>query len=102
MSKALIISKKSVPSVMNEQVLLKDLKNPFLVNMIQSFQTRENLYLLMDYLSGGDLRHHLSIKKYFTEDQTKFIIICILLGLKYLHENQIIHRDIKPENIVLD
>ena len=40
MSKALIISKKSVPSVMNEQQLLKDLKNPFLVNMVQSFQTR--------------------------------------------------------------
>jgi len=56
----------------------------------------------MDYLSGGDLRHHLAIKKYFTEDQTKFIVICILIGLKYLHENQIIHRDIKPENIVLD
>lgn len=50
MSKALIISKKSVPSVMNEQQLLKDLKNSFLVNMVQSFQTRENLYLLMDYL----------------------------------------------------
>ena len=56
----------------------------------------------MDYLSGGDLRHHLAIKKYFTEDQTKFIVICILIGLKYLHENHIIHRDIKPENIVLD
>ena len=39
----------------------------------------------MDYLSGGDLRHHLAVKKHFTEAETKFLMICILLGLKYLH-----------------
>lgn len=102
MSKALIISKKSVPSVMNEKQLLLSLKNPFLVNMIQSFQDRETLFLVMDYLPGGDLRYHIAKGKKFKEEEAKFIMACIFLGLKYLHEKEIIHRDIKPENIVLD
>ena len=73
----------------------------FLVNLLHAHQDRQNLYLLLDYLPGGDLRSHLSRKK-FNEEEAKFLIVCILLGLKYLHGKGIIHRDIKPENIVLD
>lgn len=68
MSKALIIAKKSVPSVMNEKKLLASLKNNFMVNMVQSFQDRETLYLVMDYLPGGDLRHHIAKRRRFTEE----------------------------------
>ena len=64
--------------------------------MVQSFQDRETLYLVMDYLPGGDLRHHIGKCKKFTEEEAKFIIACILLGLEYLHKKNIIHRDIKP------
>ena len=55
MSKARIISKRSVNSVMNERKLLSQLKHPFLVNMSYAFQDQKNLYLIMDLLSGGDL-----------------------------------------------
>ena len=109
MSKALydlfllrIIAKKSVPSVMNEKKFLSSLKNDFLVNMIQSFQDREKLYLVMDYLPAGDLRYHICQGKKFTEEEAKFIIACVFLGLEYLHSHSIIHRDIKPENLVID
>ena len=71
------------------------------MNLLYAHQDRQNLYLLLDYLPGGDLRYHLSRKK-FNEEEAKFIIVCILLGLKYLHSKGVIHRDIKPENIVLD
>lgn len=81
---------------MNEKRLLGSLKNDFLVNMIQAFQDRETLYLVMDYLPGGDLRHHISRKKRFSESEAKFIIACVFLGLDYLHNKNIIHRDIKP------
>lgn len=56
----------------------------------------------MDLMPGGDLRYHIGRKRRFSEDQTKFFVACIFLGLEYLHNNNIIHRDIKPENLVLD
>lgn len=59
MSKSLIISKKSVNSVMNERQLLSSLKHKFLVNMQFAFQDRDNLYLVMDLMPGGDLRYHI-------------------------------------------
>src|SRR5690606_33221553 len=74
----------------------------FIVNMQYAFQDYENLYLVMDLLTGGDLRYHVSKHKRFSEEQTKFFVCCILLGLEYLHVNNILHRDIKPENLVLD
>lgn len=66
MSKAKVISKKSVASVMNERNYLARLSNPFLANMFCAFQDRENLYLVLDYLDGGDLRYHLGNRQYFS------------------------------------
>jgi serine/threonine protein kinase len=102
MSKARVLAKKSVNSVMNERKLLEALKHPFIVNMQYSFQDRDNLYLVMDLLAGGDLRYHLGRQKVFTEEQTRFFAACIITGLEALHNNGVIHRDIKPENLVLD
>ena len=56
----------------------------------------------MDYLPAGDLRYHICQGKKFTEEEAKFIIACVFLGLEYLHSHSIIHRDIKPENLVID
>jgi protein kinase A len=67
MSKALIISKRNVPSVMNEKNLLMHLAHPFIVNMQFSFQDRENLYLAMDLLTAGDLRTQLGRVRVFSE-----------------------------------
>ena len=102
MSKVKIIDKKSEKSIKNEREFLSYLHNPFIVNMYYAFQDYENLYLVMDLLTGGDLRYHISKKKKFSESQTKFFIGNLLLGLEYIHKNNIIHRDIKPENLVLD
>lgn len=102
MKKVKVIDKKSEISILYERELLCRLNNPFIVNMHLCFQDHENLYLLMDLLSGGDLRYHLCKHKKFSEKQTQFFIACIILGLEYIHSNKIIHRDIKPENLVLD
>jgi len=102
MQKLKIASKKSILSIMNEKKLLTLLRHPFIVNIKFSFQDRDNLYLVMDLMLGGDLRYHINNQKKFTEAQTKFFTACVLAGLEYIHVNSIIHRDIKPENLVLD
>lgn len=102
MLKLRIVSKQSVNSVVNEQKLLSVMRHPFIVNMKFAFQDRDNLYLVMDLMKGGDLRYHLNLSEHFNEETSKFFAACIVTGLEYLHVNSIIHRDIKPENLVLD
>ena len=102
MSKAKIIDKRSERSVKAERNLLAKMNHPFIINMHFAFQDKENLYIAMDLLTGGDLRYHICRNKYFSEAQTKFFIACIILSLEYCHRNNIIHRDLKPENLVLD
>ena len=67
MIKSKIIVKKSVSSVMNERHLLTDINNEFIVNMQCAFQDKEHLYLVMDYLPGGDLRYHIGRTRRFNE-----------------------------------
>ena len=89
-------------SVLNERNILSECKGNFIINIKAAFQDRENVYLLLDLLTGGDLRFHLCYCRKFNEEQTKMFAACILLGLKSVHEKHFIHRDIKPENIVFD
>ena len=102
MSKVKIIDRRSEISIMSERNLLSKLHHSFIVNMYFAFQDFYNLYLVMDLLTGGDLRFHIAHKKIFTESQTKFFIANMLLALDYIHSQNIIHRDIKPENLVLE
>jgi serine/threonine protein kinase len=102
MSKSKIIDKKSEKSVKAERDLLAIMNHPFIINMHFAFQDKDNLYIIMDYLTGGDLRYHICKHRKFSETQSKFFIACILLSLEYIHANNIIHRDLKPENLVLD
>ena len=97
-----ILAKKSVQSVLNERQILSSLSYDFLVNMKCAFQDRENLYLVLDLLTGGDLRLHLCYHRKFGEEQTRFFAACLVLALKHVHANNYIHRDIKPENLVFD
>ena len=102
MSKLKIIDKKSEKSINSEREFLSKLHHSFIVNMHYAFQDRDNLYLVMDLLNGGDLRFHISRYRKFSEEQTRFFIANIIYAIDYIHSNNVIHRDIKPENLVLD
>jgi len=74
MSKAKVIIKRSEKSVMNERRILAKLSHKFIINMNYAFQDRENLYLVMDLLTGGDLRYHFSKRRRFTENEARNFI----------------------------
>lgn len=69
-----VLTKKSVQSIINEQKLLSKLNSPFIVNMHYAFQDRETLYLVLDIMEGGDLRHHLSVKTFSELQSSKSIL----------------------------
>jgi len=102
MSKCKIIDKRSEKSIKAERDLLSIMNHPFIINMHFAFQDAEYLYIAMDLLTGGDLRYQIFKQKIFFEEQTKFIISCIIISLEYIHTNNILHRDLKPENLVFD
>ena len=103
MSKTKIIDQNAERSVMQERLFLSYLKNKFIVNMICSFQDTNSLYLGLELMKGGDLRYHLiNNTQTFTESQLKFLLSNLILGIEYIHSQNIIHRDIKPENILFD
>ena len=102
MSKVKAYIKKSLASIMSEKNILTNLHYNLISNLNFSFQDKEYLYLVLDYLPGGDLRYYINRKIIFNESQIKFMISNILLSLKYIHSNNILHRDIKPENLVFD
>ena len=77
MSKVKVYEKSSIPSIINERKLLSNLRHPFIINMHYAFQDKESLYIAMDYLSGGDLRFHISKHKKFTEEQASKLLLLI-------------------------
>ncbi|KAK9499001.1 hypothetical protein O3M35_003524 [Rhynocoris fuscipes] len=85
-----------------ERNILVDVRHPFIVRLHYAFQTEGKLYLILDFLRGGDLFSRLSKELMFTEEDVKFYLAELALALNHLHSLGIIYRDLKPENILLD
>ncbi|XP_024253627.1 ribosomal protein S6 kinase alpha-3 isoform X3 [Oncorhynchus tshawytscha] len=89
-----------------ERDILVEVNHPFIVRLHYAFQTEGKLYLILDFLRGGDLFTRLSKESVyqvmFTEEDVKFYLAELALALDHLHGLGIIYRDLKPENILLD
>ncbi|PAA82589.1 hypothetical protein BOX15_Mlig023234g1 [Macrostomum lignano] len=85
-----------------ERNILADVDHPFIVKLHYAFQTEGKLYLILEFLRGGDLFTRLSKEIMFTEEDVKFYLAELALALSHLHGLGIIYRDLKPENILLD
>ena len=85
-----------------ERNILVEIEHPFIVKLKYAFQTSGKLYLIMDFLRGGDLLSRLNGDVMFTEEDAKFYLAEVASALLHLHSLGIIYRDLKPENILLD
>ncbi|KAL2890043.1 Serine/threonine-protein kinase 32A [Ceratocystis lukuohia] len=96
-----IIRSESVRNIIRERRMLEHVNHPFICNLRYSFQDIEYMYLVVDLMTGGDLRFHIS-RKTFTEEAVRFWIAELGCALRYVHGQGIIHRDVKPDNVLLD
>lgn len=101
MKKSDMVNKNMVYQVVNERNALALTNCKFCVNLYYSLQTTSAIYLVMEYMVGGDLKSLLSVYGFFEENMAAFYIAEVCLALQYLHKHNIIHRDIKPDNLLL-
>lgn len=105
LQKKVIVQKKEVAHTVGERNILVRTAmsdSPFIVGLKFSFQTPSELYLVTDYMSGGELFWHLQKEGRFDEKRAKFYIAELILAIQHLHHSDIVYRDLKPENILLD
>lgn len=105
LSKRTIVQKKEIAHTIGERDILvrtSAASSSFLVGLKFSFQTAADLYLVTDYMSGGELFWHLQREGRFPEQRAKFYIAELIIALEHLHDKNIVYRDLKPENILLD
>lgn len=99
-----IIARDEVDSLLSEKRIFEvanAIRHPFLVNLFACFQTDAHVCFVMEYAAGGDLMMHIH-SDVFSEPRAVFYAACVVLGLQYLHENNIIYRDLKLDNLLLD
>jgi serine/threonine protein kinase len=86
----------------SEREILEKINHPFIIKLIFAFQNPEKLFIVTEYMCGGEIFYHLRKEGKFSEARTRLYIAEIVLALEHLHQNNIIYRDLKPENILLD
>ena len=100
--KKILVLKNQIIHILNEQIFMSRAKSPWIVELKASFQEDEYLYLVMEYLPGGDLMNLLIKKDILTESEAKFYLSELILAIESIHKLDCIHRDIKPDNILID
>ncbi|RSM09271.1 cAMP-dependent protein kinase type 1 [Fusarium ambrosium] len=102
LKKAQVVKMKQVEHTNDERRMLADVKHPFLITLWGTFQDTKNLYMVMDFVEGGELFSLLRKSGRFPNPVAKFYAAEVTLALEYLHSKNVIYRDLKPENLLLD
>lgn len=102
MRKSEIIRLNQVEHIFSERAILASISHPFIVKLYSTFQDGLNLYMLMEYVNGGELFTYLRRMTKFTIPCAKFYASELVLALEYLHAKGIVYRDLKPENLLID
>ncbi|CAN4096486.1 unnamed protein product [Withania somnifera] len=102
LKKSEMLSRGQVEHVRAERNLLAEVASHFIVKLFYSFQDADYLYLVMEYLPGGDMMTLLMREETLTETVARFYIAQSVLAIESIHKHNYIHRDIKPDNLLLD
>jgi len=102
LKKVEIVRLKQVEHINSEKQILCQVQCPFIVDLFCTFQDDLNIYMLLEYIIGGEVFSHLRKAGRFPNETTRFYAAEIVLAVEYLHSLDIIYRDLKPENLLLD
>jgi len=102
LKKTEILRLNQVEHIKSERAILEEITHPFLVNLKSSFQDTKYIYMLFEYISGGELFSRLRKDGRFSNDVALFYACEILLAIQYLHKKDVVYRDLKPENLLID
>ncbi|ESN96796.1 hypothetical protein HELRODRAFT_67692, partial [Helobdella robusta] len=97
-----VVKMKQIEHTLCEKHILSAVSFPFIVNLNYSFKDNSYLYMVLEFVCGGEMFSHLRQSGRFTEEQTKFYAGQIVLVLEYLHNIDVVYRDLKPENLLID
>jgi len=97
-----MVEKNVADFVMNERDILNKVDNDFIVRGLYTFQSKKYLYMVMEYMKGGDFGNLLENVGLFNYETSKFYLAHVVMALEHLHSQGIVHRDLKPENMLID
>jgi serine/threonine protein kinase len=101
LDKAAMVAKNVQDLIMNERNILSMVDNEFVVRGVWTFQSRRYLYMVMDYMKGGDFATLLEKVHHFNDATAKFYVAHVVAALEHIHKSKIVHRDLKPDNLLI-
>mmetsp|Transcript_27661 Transcript_27661/g.81348 ORF Transcript_27661/g.81348 Transcript_27661/m.81348 type:complete len:375 (+) Transcript_27661:91-1215(+) len=102
MKKSEVVRLKQVEHILNEKSVLAETSHPFIVDMYATFQDERSLYMLLEYVPGGELFSHLRKAARFSNEGARFYAAQAVMAVQHLHGIGVVYRDLKPENLLLD